>query len=164
MESKGFWVGKYPKINVLVLVCFMLAGLGLVYFKTDILSDAVSRTAGLSGLVSVRGAVSLEQLDFSDQEVKAINTAVNAQRATFKKVVMHVDARDSVDVIEEDTILVFAVALETKGDLEIKSWTRKIPRRVLVAQLVDYLRKAGREYEEFKKFPDVKKNFKTLYI
>lgn len=164
MSSQGFWAGKYSKINVFALVCFLVAGLGLVYFKSNLFTSNGAGAAGLSGLVSVRGSVSLEQLDLSKQEIQAINQAVNSHKQTFSKVDMVVDAKGRVNEIKEDTVLVFAVVLKTRGELEVKSWSRKIERRVLVAQLVDYMQKASREYEEFQKFPDVQKNFKTLYI
>ena len=164
MVKKGFSVGRYPKVSLLAATCFLLAGLGLVYFKTDLLHTVSVKPEGMSGLVSVRGSVSLEQLDFSQREIQAINRAVKTYRKTFTKVDMIVDAVGHTDAIREDTMLVFAVSLKTNGDLEVKSWSRKLERRLLVAQFVDYLRKAATEYEEFKKFPDVKKNFKTLYI
>lgn len=163
MTKKGAVAGRNSKVGLLAVVCFLIAGIGLVYFKTDLLRFDSTRTEGLSGLVAVRGSVSLDQLHLSEQEIAAINTVVNAHKNTFTKVDMIVDALGHVNEINEDTVLVFAVSLKA-GDLEVKSWSRKLERRVLVAQFVDYIRKAATEYEEFRKFPDVKKNFKTLYI
>ena len=163
MVKKGAGNGKSSKVGLLALICFLIAGVGLVYFKTDILRAVAPQPGGMSGLVSVRGSVSLEQLHFTQQEIQAINQVVNANQKTFTKVDMIVDAVGHVNEIKEDTVLVFAVSL-TAGDLEVKSWSRKMQRKILVAQFVDYIRKAATEYEEFKKFPDVKKNFKTLYI
>jgi len=164
MVRQGGRASRYSKVSLLAVFLFLLAGFGLVYFKTDLLHTATAKPEGVSGLISVRGAVSLEQLDFSQREIQAINKAVNSHKKTFTKVDMIVDAVGHVDEIREDTMLVFAVSLKTGGNLEVKSWSRKLERRMLVAQFVDYLRKAATEYEEFQKFPDVKKNFKTLYI
>ncbi|BDQ34900.1 hypothetical protein [Pseudodesulfovibrio portus] len=164
MVKQGSRANRYSKVSLLAVILFLLAGFGLVYFKTDLLHVVAEKPEGVSGLVSVRGAVSLEQLHFSQQEIQAINNVVNSHRKTFTKVDMIVDAVGHVDEIKDDTVLVFAVSLKTSGNLEVKSWSRKLERKLLVAQFVDYLRKAATEYEEFQKFPDVKKNFKTLYI
>ena len=164
MVKQGSRASRYSKVSLLATFLFILAGFGLVYFKTDLLHTVTAKPAGVSGLVSVRGAVSLEQLNFSQREIQAINTAVNSYRKTFTKVDMIVDPVGRVDRIQEDTMLVFAVSLKTNSNLEVKSWSRKLERKMLVTQFVDYLRKAATEYEEFQKFPDVKKNFKALYI
>lgn len=164
MKGNRAGAGKSSKASLLVVACILLVGVGLIYFKTDLLKTSATRPSGISGLVSVRGSVSLEQLDLSRQEIRAINNAVTAHKATFTQVDMIVDSVGNGDRIEEDTVLVFAVSMKTKGDLEVKSWSRKIERRKMVAQFVDYIRKAAMEYERFQEFPDVKKNFKTLYI
>ena len=164
MVKEGSWVGENYKVTVLAVVCFFLVGIGLIYFKTDLLGSVVAKSEGVSGLVAVRGSISLDDLDFSQQEIRAINKAVKSHSKTFTKVDMIVDAVGHEEKIQEDTMLVFAVSMKTNSDLEVKSWSRKLKRRMLVAQFVDYLRKAATEYEEFQKFPDVKKNFKTLYI
>jgi cell division protein FtsI/penicillin-binding protein 2 len=85
-------------------------------------------------------------------------------RDTFSKVGLIVDTVERVDEITPSTVLVVAVELQTNGDLVVKSWSRKVTRDKVVSQLVGYMGKAAGEYEEFKKFPDVKQNFKTLYI
>lgn len=164
MINKGFSANRYTRVSLLVAASFVLAGFVLVYFKTGLLRSDSAGSEGMSGLVSVRGSVSLDQLDFSRQEIRAINQAVDAYRKTFTKVDMIVDTVGRVGDIQEDTVLVFAVSLKTNGELEVKSWSRKIERKNLVSQFVGYIRRAATEYEEFKKFPDVKRNFKTLYI
>ncbi len=160
--------GSRSRMNYNVLLvaflCFVIGVAGLVYFKTDLFRTMVAKPEGLSGLVAVRGPVSLKQLNFSQREIRAINRAVAAHRNTFVKVDMILAPAGNVDEIKENTLLVFAVSLKTASDLEVKSWSRKLQRKKLVGQFVDYLRKAAAEYEEFQKFPDVKKNFKTLYI
>ncbi|MBG0788985.1 MAG: hypothetical protein H0S80_00635 [Desulfovibrionaceae bacterium] len=163
MMKKRAGFGRNSKVGMLAVMCFLIAGISLVYFKTDLIRHVAAKPESLSGLVTVRGAVSLDQLHLSQQEVHAINQVVNDHKDTFSKVDMIVDAVGHVNEITEDTLLVFAVSLKA-GDLEVKSWSRKLERRILVAQFVDYIRKAATEYEEFRKFPDVKKNFKTLYI
>jgi cell division protein FtsI/penicillin-binding protein 2 len=155
--------GKRFPVGFLALFFFFVAVAGLVYFQTDLFRTASSER-GLSGLVSVRGSVSLEQLALSEQEIGVINQAVAKYRDTFSKVDLIVDTVGRVDKITPDTILVFAVELQTNGDLVVKSWSRKVPRGKMVSQLVGYMGKAASEYKEFKRFPDVKQNFKTLYI
>jgi hypothetical protein len=155
--------GKRFPVGFLALFFFFVAVAGLVYFQTDLFRTASSER-GLSGLVSVRGSVSLEQLALSEQEIGVINQAVAKYRDTFSKVDLIVDTVGRVDKITPDTILVFAVELQTNGDLVVKSWSRKVPRGKMVSQLVGYMGKAAGEYKEFKRFPDVKQNFKTLYI
>ncbi|WP_148267009.1 hypothetical protein [Pseudodesulfovibrio mercurii] len=140
-----------------------MAAAGLVYFQTD-LFRARSAERGLSGLVSVRGSVGLEQLALTDQEVGVINRTVEKYRETFPKVGLVIDTVGHVDKITPKTVLIFAVELQTNGDLVVKSWSRKVPRDNMVPQFVAYMGKAASEYKEFKRFPDVKQNFKTLYI
>lgn len=150
-------------VGILVVALFLVAFSGVVYFKTDLLRSA-QKGPGLSGLVSVRGSVSLEQLGLSASEVGLINGAVDRFRDTFTKVDLVVDAVGRVDSIEPETVLVFAVELHTSGDLVVKSWSRKLPRGKIVAQLTSYMEKAAAEYNQFKRYPDVKQNFQTLYI
>jgi hypothetical protein len=155
--------GKRFPVGFFAVFFFLVAVAGLVYFQTDLFRGG-SPDRGLSGLVSVRGAVSLERLSLSEQEIAAINQAVTKYRDTFSKVDLVVDTVGKVDKITPSTVLVFAVELQTNGDLVVKSWSRKVPRGKMVSQLVGYMGKAAREYKEFKRFPDVKQNFKTLYI
>jgi cell division protein FtsI/penicillin-binding protein 2 len=155
--------GKRFPVGLFAVFFFLIAVAGTIYFQTD-LFRAGSSDSGLSGLVSVRGSVSLDQLSLSEQEIVVINQAVAKYRDTFSKVDLVVDTVGKVDKITPTTVLVFAVELETSGDLVVKSWSRKIPRDKMVSQLVGYMGKAAREYKEFKRFPDVKQNFKTLYI
>ncbi|WP_316897726.1 hypothetical protein [Pseudodesulfovibrio indicus] len=145
------------------MILFLVAVSGVVYFQTDLLR-LVEKEPGLSGLVSVRGGVSLEQLKLTAGEIGIINSAVDRYRGTFTKVQLVVDSVGRIDHIEPGTVLVMAVELQTSGDLLIKSWSRKLPRSKLVGQLTAYMAKAADEYNEFKRFPDVKQNFKTLYI
>lgn len=155
--------GKRFPVGFFAVFFFFVATTGLVYFQTDLFRP-VSSERGLSGLVSVRGSVSLEQLGLTEQEIATINQTVARYHDTFSKVDLVVDTVGHEEKITPKTILVFAVELETNGDLVVKSWSRKIPRDGMVSQLVGYMGKAAREYKEFKRFPDVKQNFKTLYI
>lgn len=162
MPKKAGSGRRFP-VGSLAIFFFFVAVAGLVYFQTDLFRLA-SPERGLSGLVSVRGSVSLEQLALSEQEIGIINQAVARYRDTFSKVDLIVDTVGHVDKITPNTVLVFAVELQTSGDLVVKSWSRKVPRDKMVSQLVGYMGKAAGEYKEFKRFPDVKQNFKTLYI
>ncbi|MEZ7197200.1 hypothetical protein [Pseudodesulfovibrio karagichevae] len=155
--------GKRFPVGFFAVFFFLVAVTGVVYFQTDLFRPGASGR-GLSGLVSVRGSVSLEQLALSAQEIDDINQAVAKYRDSFSKVNLIVDTVGHVDKITPNTVLVFAVELQTSGDLVVKSWSRKIPRDKMVSQLVGYMGKAASEYKEFKRFPDVKQNFKTLYI
>jgi len=154
----------YSRVGAVALMCFIFAGAALMYFKTDLFRSGTRGPVELSGLVSVRGSVSLKHLNFSSREIQAINKAVMVHKNTFTHVGMVVDAVGRVDQINESTVLVFAMELKTGGDLAVKSWSRKVNRKALVDQVVAYMYKAAKEYDEFKKFPDVKRNFKTLYI
>ncbi|MCJ2164436.1 MULTISPECIES: hypothetical protein [unclassified Pseudodesulfovibrio] len=162
MVSKRARTGKQFPVGVYVVALFLVAGVGLFFFKTQLFQRQAA--GGLSGLVSVRGSVSLEQLRLTTQEVGIINKVVSEHRNTFTRVDLTVNAVGSVDEINESTVLEFAVSLQTNEDLVVKSWNRKIQRGKMIAQLVAYMQKAAGEYEEFKRYPDVKQNFKTLYI
>lgn len=163
MVSKRVKAGKGFPVGIFAVVFFLIAGFGLVLFKGQIFQK-VGTSRGLSGLVAVRGSVSLDQLNFSVKEISAINKVVNQHRNTFTKVDLVVDAVGPVDRIDESTELELAMILQTNEQLVVKSWSRKITRGKMVAQVVSYMYKAAREYKEFKRFPDVKQNFKTLYI
>lgn len=163
MVLKKARTGRQIPVGVFVVVLFLTAVSGVVLFKSQILNQHASRT-GLSGLVSVRGSVSLEQLDFSDKEIGIINRSVNEHSRTFTKVDLIVETEVPLDGMEESTVLVMAMELHTNDATVVKSWSRKIERGKMVAQMASYINKAAVEYKEFKRFPDVKKNFKTLYI
>ncbi|MUM76349.1 hypothetical protein GKC30_01730 [Pseudodesulfovibrio sp. F-1] len=119
---------------------------------------------GLSGLVSVKGTVSLKALELTGGEVMEINRAVQEHSALFRQIDLFLDAKTVSGRIEGDTILVWAMVLEADGDCEVRSWSRKVERAALVSQMVHYMQKAAREYEEFRKHPDVTRNFKCIYI
>lgn len=150
-------------VTISIITAFVLVVTAAVVFKTGVFKPG-SSSRGLSGLVSVRGTVSLKQLKLSQKEVAAINRAVAAHRGTFTKVNLHLDAKGGADNITDKTEMTWSMALETSGDCEVKSWSRKVKRGELVGQMVSYMHKAAREYEEFTKFPDVNQNFQTLYI
>lgn len=163
MVSKRARSGGRIGVGLFIMVLFLAAFTGVAYFKTDLLR-LMDKEPGLSGLVSVRGSVSLEQLKLTASEISVINNAVTRYRDTFSGVELVLNGVDRSEAIEPNTVLVMAVELKTTGDLVIKSWERKLPRGKLVAQLTSYMQKAAEEYNEFKRFPDVKQNFKTLYI
>jgi len=163
MKFAGGSVGTFPFVSV-ALLCFVASVLGLVCFKTNLFQSSGGNTLVLSGMVSVRGSVSLETLNLSKQEIRSINSAVEGYRRSFSSIDLVIDTQEKVAKLDDDTVLVFAMTLKTNGDLEIKSWSRKVERGKLVTQMVSYMNKAAKEYEEFRKFPDVQQNFKTLYI
>lgn len=119
--------------------------------------------AGLSGLVSVKGSVNAEALKLSDGEVTRINRVVNDLSSFFSQVDIYLDAKGSKE-IDSNTVLVMALVLETNGDCEIRSWSRKVAREDFVPQLERYMQRAAAEYKQFKRYPDVKQDFKCLYI
>jgi hypothetical protein len=119
---------------------------------------------GLSGVVSVKGTVRLEALALTGGEVMEINRAVSEHKGVFRQIDLFLDAKSETGAIEADTVLVWAMVLETDGECEVRSWSRKVERAGLVPQMVLYMQKAAREYEEFRKYPDVTQNFKCLYI
>lgn len=155
--------GKRFPVGFFALFFFIVAAAGLIYFQPGLFrGHATGR--GLSGLVSVRGAVTLKQLALTDQEIADINRTMQKYGDTFTRMALTVDTVGHVDAITAKTVLVFAVELQTSGDLVVKSWSRKVPRDRVVPRLTAYVGKAASEYEKFKRFPDVKQNFKTLYI
>lgn len=147
-----------------LLAIFAIMVVGVVVFKTELLDGGSKSDAGLSGLVSVRGAVSLEDLNLSGAEVATINKAVNNHRSIFTHVELTVNMGEDSSAINKATVLEWSLKLDTNGDCEVRSWERKVQRGKLVAQLVSYMGKAANEYKDFKRFPDVQKKFKTLYI
>lgn len=163
MDLKRTRPGGRTGVGMFVVALFLVAVGGMVYFKTDLLR-MTAKEPGLSGLVSVRGSVSLERLGLTPDEIATINDTVTRYRETFTGVELVVDSVGRIDKVEPDTVLVMSVELRTSGDLVVKSWSRKLPRGKLVAQLTSYLEKAADEYNEFKRFPDVQQKFKTLYI
>lgn len=156
--------GQHTFFKASVIIILFMTMAGLIAFKGELFhSDAVS-DEGLSGLVSVKGTVKVEDLDLSKSEIKKINRAVSNHKKTFTQVDLFLDVKDGSSDMNKTTTLVWAMVLETNGECEVRSWSRKVPRGELVAQMVIYMNKAAKEYEEFKQFPDVKQNFKCLYI
>ncbi|ADU63589.1 MAG: hypothetical protein KUA35_16710 [Pseudodesulfovibrio sp.] len=142
----------------------LLAMASVALFAPGLFMGEQTASDGLAGTVSVKGTVKLTALDLSKNEVMALNQAVQEHRNTFSQVDLFLDSKGGPDQMEGDTVLVWAMVLETNGECEIRSWSRKVARAELVPQVVLYMKKAAREYAEFRKFPDVTQNFKCLYI
>lgn len=140
-----------------------LALSGAIVFYSGVIQGGVS-SEGLSGLVSVKGPVKLQDLDLSKGEVKRINRTVANHSQTFTRFNLYLETANEPGEINANTQLVMAVVLETDGDCEVRSWSKKMYRSDLVPQVLSYIKKAATEYENFKKFPDVKQKFKCLYI
>jgi len=147
----------------LISVLFVAMAI-VVVVKTDVLKSGDVHADGLSGLVSVKGTVKVEDLNLSLAEVKKINRAVSTYKDTFSQVDLFLDAKKGIANMNGKTILVMAMVLETNGECEVRSWSRKVSRNDLVSQIVLYMNKAAKEYDQFKKYPDVTQNFKCLYI
>lgn len=163
MVLKKTGTGKQLPVGVFAVIMLLIAVSGLVVFKTQVFTGGAAKQ-GLSGRVSVRGTVSLEQLEFTDKEIAVINRAVNEHSQTFTRVDLIVDSDGPLEEMNGATVLVMAMELRTADAMVVKSWSRKIQRGKMVAQVSAYIGKAAVEYQEFKRFPDVQKNFKTLYI
>jgi len=146
-----------------VMTFFACLGAILV-FKFGVLDAGNVGSSGLVGMVSVKGSVPADALGLSSDEVKKINRTVESHRNLFSKVDLFLDSKDGEKPSDGKSILVMAMVLETDGDCEVRSWSRKVARKDLVPQMVIYMEKAAREYEHFRKYPDVKQNFKCLYI
>lgn len=146
-----------------VAISFFVCLAAVVGFKVGVLDAGHISNDGLSGMVSVKGAVSAKDLGLSSDEVKRINRSVEAQKGVFTQVDVFLDAKKG-NPSDGKTVLVMAMVLETGEDCEIRSWSRKVPRAELVTQMEVYMKKAAREYEQFKRFPDVTQDFKCLYI
>lgn len=162
MSKKKSGSNRFLKASLFAVLFFTLAG--VLIFKAGVLHSGAVSSDGLSGLVSVKGTVKLGDLGLSGNEVKRINRAVGGHKDVFTQVDLFLDAKDGKDASQAKTVLVMAMVLETNGDCEVRSWSRKISRSDLVPQLIKYMKRAAKEYEQFKKFPDVKQNFKCLYI
>nr|WP_321512872.1 hypothetical protein [uncultured Pseudodesulfovibrio sp.] len=145
-------------------ITVLIVLLGIVVFKVGLLTVTQIPGGGLSGLVCVRGAVSLEELRLTKAEISTINRSVDKHRGTFTQVILTLDVKDGSERVKSSTEMAWSLILETDGDCEVRSWTRKVKRDGLVKQMVSYMEKAAREYSDFKKFPDVEQNFKALYI
>ncbi len=149
-------------VKASVVILLLLAMASVVAYGSGVMDSSLGSSSGLSGLVSVKGAVSVETLRLSQSEVSRINRAVHEHRDMFTQVDLYLDSKETE--IDGKTVLVMAMVLDTNGDCEVRSWSRKVVRHDLVSQLVRYMGKAASEYKQFKKYPDVKQNFKCLYI
>lgn len=143
---------------------FIVCLAALLIFKIGIMDRGKVASGGLSGLVAVKGTVSAEALGLNSDEVKKINRTVEAHKSTFTKVNVFLDTKDGGNPADSGAVLVMALVLDTDEDCEVRSWSRKVERRELVSQLILYMDKAAKEYVKFKQYPDVKQNFKCLYI
>jgi len=162
MTKKNSSPKTFFKTSV-ILALFLVMG-ALVVFKTVVSEEGLFGDEGLSGVVSVKGTVKVEALNLSKGEVSKLNRAVASHKDTFTKVDLFLDVKDGSRAVNSNTILVWAMVLQANGDCEVRSWSRKTARGDLVPQMVLYMNKAAKEYEEFKRFPDVQQNFKCLYI
>lgn len=162
MGTKANTKNKAITISIILLAFIVLGSFALI--RTELFQNTGNDRGGLSGLVSVRGTVSLEQLKLSKKEIAAINAAVNEHRDTFNGVGLYLDTKGDPDHITPSSEMTWALDLDTSSDIKVKSWSRKVNRGSLVSQMVAYMHKAAREYKEFQRYPDVKQNFKTLYI
>lgn len=150
-------------VKASIFVLLLLAMAGLIAYGSGVIESGSKSGDGLSGLVSVKGTVNLEALKLSKSEVAMINRAVDKHQDMFNQVDLYIDSKGGSD-IDDKTVLVMALVLDANGECEVRSWSRKVVRHDLVSQLVRYMGKAANEYEQFKKYPDVKQNFKCLYI
>jgi hypothetical protein len=162
MAKKNSDSNIFFKTSVIMVLFFAMAT--VIAFKAGVFESNGTSGSGLSGVVSVKGTVRLKDLNLSKSEVKKINRAIAAHKKTFTQVDLFLDAKDGSKDIKSTTILVWAMVLETNGDCEVRSWSRKTTRDDLVPKMVMYMNKAAKEYEELKRFPDVKQSFKSLYI
>lgn len=149
--------------NTLIATVFIILG-GVIAVQVGVVDTGSDPSDGLSGMVTVKGSVAARDLGLSKADVKRINRAVGSHKTMFTRVNVFLDAREDMDPSEPTTVLVMAMVLETDGNCEVRSWSRKVTRDKLISQMEVYMKKAAREYEEFKKFPDVQQNFKCLYI
>jgi hypothetical protein len=162
MSRKGSNTNNFFRVGIILTFFFVMGA--LVVFKISLSEKSFFDDEGLSGVVSVKGTVRAADLNLSKGEVSKINKAVASYRETFSKVDLFLDVKDGSRDVNSDTVLVWAMVLQANGDCEVRSWSRKTARGDLVPQMVLYMNKAAKEYEEFKRFPDVKQNFKCLYI
>lgn len=161
MTKNGKTLNSVLKASVLMV--FFAALAGLVVFYTGVLQGGMS-TDGLSGLVSVKGTVTAEALNLTEGEVKRINRTVASYADTFTQFNLHLEKSREPGPINAKSRLVMAMVLETDSECEVRSWSKKLYRSDLVPQMVSYIKKAAVEYQKFRKYPDVKQNFKCLYI
>lgn len=152
---------SHTGVKFTVVMLLAMAMVSVVVYGTGVMAPSAS-SDGLSGLVSVKGTVNVDALNLSTSEISRINRVVDEHSDMFTKIDVYLDAKTKE--IDGNTVLVMALVLDTNGDCEVRSWSRKISRQDLVSQLVRYMGKAAGEYEQFKKYPDVKQNFKCLYI
>ena len=82
MTNKSSSINTFFKTSVILVLFLTMAG--LVIFKTGVLDGKGSSNGGLSGIVSVMGTVKLADLNLSKREIRKINRAVAAHKATFR--------------------------------------------------------------------------------
>lgn len=145
-------------------VAFFACLVGVIALKLGVLDVGNVPSDGLTGMVSVKGSVSAKDLGLTESEVKMINRTVESHKAMFTQVDVFLDSKGQDEPSKGKTVLVMALVLETDSDCEVRSWSRKVTRKDFVSQVIVYMNKAAKEYEQFKKHPDVKQNFKCLYI
>ncbi|WP_419785565.1 hypothetical protein [Pseudodesulfovibrio sp.] len=137
--------------------------IGAMAARIGVFSGSGSETA-LSDVVAVKGTVKVDDLRLTGGEVRKLNRAVEEHRGMFPEVDLFLDVKDKSHNMEPDTVLVWAMILKANGECEVRSWSRKVSRTDLVPQMILYMDRAAKEYQEFMKHPDVKQSFKCLYI
>ncbi|CCH48777.1 hypothetical protein [Pseudodesulfovibrio piezophilus] len=150
--------------KVIAIVALFLCMAGLVAFKAGLWGARSAMSDTLTGVVAVKGTIKVSELGLTENEVKKINRTVKSHRNTFTQVAVFLDRKSGSGQLDGKSVLVMAMVLETDGNCEVRSWSRKVPRSDLVPQMVLYMDKAAKEFEQFKKYPDVQQSFKCLYI
>lgn len=164
MSNSESGISLLAKVAVIVTI-FVLLG-SLVVYQTGFFADnpLLSKSAGLTDRVVVKGSVRVEQLKLSGKEVRQINRAVSKHAKTFSQVALYVDSKVMPGKIVRGSTLEWAMVLDAGEGMEVRSWSRKVSRIHLVPEVVMYMDKAAKEFKHFKAYPDVQQSFKCLYI
>ena len=81
-------------LTVCTISAFFIALAVVIVFKSGIVSVGKPAHNGLSGLVSVRGAVSLEELRLTQAEIAKINQAVATHKETFSRIILTLNVKN----------------------------------------------------------------------
>lgn len=165
--SKGR--NEHSAAKVVAIIMGFMALTALVVFRSGIVQTVFDSKPDYSRelvkAVSIRGTVKQDDLKLSSGEIKTINNVALKYRKQFTKVNLNFNyaAKEGPREVKPDTPLVMDIMLDLSDGAQIRSWSKKLPRRKVVPDMVDYINKAASELERYKKL-EGDKPFKRFYL
>ncbi|KAB1442842.1 hypothetical protein [Pseudodesulfovibrio senegalensis] len=161
MSDKGsVWMG----LLWASIFCLLAAGAGL---GTGYVVDMKRRAPDepepvtLAAEYDFSGPVKPSHLAFTRKEILRLNATARSACSEFRKIDVRLAPLVDQDLSRPDTLMKMEIRLQLGSDSVIRSWGRKVKRRMLVRRLE---RTVALGMEEMRRSRESGRSFKTLYI